>query len=128
MRDRREQEKIKALLWRAYALGYQAGYYRHYESVGWIKRELRKIEEMAEALGIKEKAMEIYRKGKLDGERKRSILLIGEEGAKEGRIRKRIFTYEVRRSPISRIILSWKGHIIPHFIRVPAFLRRRNQF
>ncbi|MCD6371022.1 MAG: hypothetical protein J7L63_05980, partial [Thermoplasmata archaeon] len=92
MTDRRKQEKIKALLRKAYALGYQAGYYRHYESVGWIKRELRKIEEMAEALGIKEKAMEIYRKGKLDGERKRSILLIGEEGAKEGRIRKRIFT------------------------------------
>lgn len=126
MRDRREQEKIKALLWKAYALGYQVGYYRHYESVGWVKREIHKIEEMAEAMGIKEKAIEIYRKGKLEGERKRSILLIGEE-VKEERIRKRIFTYEVR-SPLSPIILSWKGHTIPHFIRIPVFLRRRNQF
>ncbi len=129
MLERRKQEKIKALLQRAYTLGFEVGYYRHYESVGWVKRELRKIEETANRLGVRERALEVYRKGKTDGERKRSILLIGGERLPE-RVRgeRRAFTMEARRTPLSRIAIFWRAHTRPRLMNLPNFLRRRNQF
>ncbi len=129
MFDKKKIEEAKTLLRRAYALGFEVGYYRHYESVGWVKKELRRLEEEAEKLGIKKRLLDIYLKGKADGERKRSILQAGEEiPVLRVPRERRAFTEEARRTPISRIIISWRAHIRPAFMNLPRFLRRRNQF
>ncbi|MCD6276150.1 MAG: hypothetical protein J7J42_05350 [Thermoplasmata archaeon] len=131
MLDRKKKERIQKLMERAYALGFEVGYYKHYESVGWVKRELRRIEEEAKKLGIWEKILEIYRRGRADGERKRAMFLIEGEARAEtsgGRGRVRGIEEEERRTPIARVIIRWKAHRRPPMIRLPSFLRRRNQF
>ncbi len=120
MKSKKFQKK-EELIKRAYVLGYEVGYYGHYESVGWVKKELRKIEELAREEGIEKEVLTAYRKGKLDSQRKRSYELT------EG---KEIPADEISNVRAERTIiraLRRQDRRIT-FINLPKFLRRRNHF
>ena len=124
LRKKRDEKSIK-LLQRAYVLGYEVGYYSHYESVGWVKKELEKLREEAEKLGILEKLEEVYALGKEEGKRKRFFAVAERE---ELPVTERTVTHEEPRYPFSRIRMQIRTHLRPLFLTTPRFLRRRNQF
>ena len=68
----------------AYKLGFDIGYYGHYETLGWIRRENAQINGMAKKLGVVGTVEAAYEKGKKRGsEMKRSRLSKGSEGNAE---------------------------------------------
>ncbi len=125
MLRKKSDEKSVKLLQRAYALGYEVGYYQHYESVGWVKKELSKLREEAEKLGILDKLEQIYNLGKEEGKKKR-FFAIAEKG--ELPTMERTVTHSEQRYPFSRIRLQIRTHHRPFFLATPKFLKRRNQF
>jgi len=112
--------KREDILKRAYMLGYEVGYYGHYESIGWVKRELRKLESIAREEGIEYEFWEIYKRGKENSRKARS--------------------YEVtegREIPVEDISIRAERTMIRAIRRqdrriktlsLPRFLKRRNQF
>ncbi len=57
----------------AYKLGYEIGYYKHFDTYGWIGKEKDAIFSDGVRLNIKELIDEEYRKGVKDGEIRRGI-------------------------------------------------------
>ena len=113
---RKNTQKVekKALLERAYKLGFEVGYYKHYESVGWVKKEMEKIIEEAKRLKIIEEIKKAYERGKIDGKKKKSIdMLSGETIVSE---KENIQTAGL--TAIKRV------HYKPRFISFPKFLKR----
>ena len=112
--------KREDVLKRAYILGYEVGYYGHYESIGWVKRELRKLESLAREEGIEYEFWEIYRRGKEDSRKARSYEIT-----------------EGREIPVEDINVRTERTMIRAIRRqdrriktlsLPRFLKRRNQF
>ncbi|AGB03956.1 hypothetical protein AciM339_0054 [Aciduliprofundum sp. MAR08-339] len=108
------------LIKRAYVLGYEVGYYSHDEAVGWVKKELRKIEQLARAEGIEKEIEKVYKRGKDEGRRKRSYEIT--EGKEKPMEQPSI---RVERNTI-RLIRRYELRM--QFMDLPRFLRRRNQF
>ncbi len=112
--------KREDILKRAYILGYEVGYYGHYESIGWVKRELRKLESLAREEGIEYEFWEIYKRGKEDSRKARSYEVTeGKEiPVEEVNVRtERTMIRAIRRQDRRIKTLS-----------LPRFLKRRNQF
>ncbi len=82
----RKKKKIdkKALIKKAYVLGFEVGYYKHYEAVGWVRREREKLEKLALEYGIEREIREAYNRGKLEGEKRKSLDLIEEKSVSGG--------------------------------------------
>ncbi len=114
---KKSSNDVKDLIKKAYALGYEVGYYKHYEYIGWVRKIWNEIEEKASAAGIEEEIKKAYARGKADGERKRSLDLLKEE--KIVPEKKNMPTTGIR--AISRITRE------PRFFSLPSFLKRRNQ-
>ena len=113
-KNKRNVEEKKNLIKKSYALGFEVGYYKHYESVGWVKKAWREIERLAEEMDAEEEVKNAYKKGKIEGERKRSIDLIKD---KSNLLEKR---RDINRAleAISRPVKE------PKFIHFPKFLKR----
>lgn len=119
MRSKKTKKKYN-LIKRAYLLGYEVGYYSHDDAVGWVKKELRKIEQLAREEGIEKEIEQVYKEGKSEGRRKRSYEIT--EGKEKPMERPDI---RVERSTI-RIIS--RHNLRVQFVNLPRFLKRRNQF
>ena len=112
--------KKEDILKRTYILGYEVGYYGHYESIGWVKRELRKLESLAREEGIEYEFWEIYKRGKEDSRKARSYEIT------EGR-EIPVEDIDVRRErTMIRAIRRQDRRI--KTLSLPRFLKRRNQF
>ena len=122
LRRRKKEIVAEDLIKRAYILGYEVGYYRHQESVGWVKKTLRRYQEEAERAGILEQVLRAYKRGKIDGGRKR-VLEIGE--GKERPVEMPSIDFRVERT---RIKTFRRAERRPLFTSLPKFLRRRYQF
>ncbi len=122
LRRRKREEIAKDLVKRAYILGYEVGYYRHQDSVGWVKKMLRRYEEEAEKAGILEEVTRAYKRGKIDGARKR-VIEIGE--GKERPVEMPSIDFRVERT---RMRVFKREERRPVFTSLPRFLRRRYQF
>jgi len=122
LRRKGKDENIRDVLKRGYILGYEVGYYKHQEAVGWVKKELRRLEEEAEKAGILEEFLKAYRRGKIDGGRKRIIEI--REG-REKPVEMPAVDFRVERT---RIRMFKRLERRPMFTSLPKFLRRRYQF
>jgi hypothetical protein len=122
MVKRKNYGKKEEILKEAYVLGYEVGYYGHYESIGWVKRELTKLEELAKEEEIENAFWEIYERGKNDSRRKRSYEVT--EG-KEIPVEETVINVRVERTMI-RAIRRHDRRI--RTLTLPKFLRRYNQF
>ncbi len=113
---RKKPQKVerKTLVERAYKLGFEVGYYKHYESVGWVKKEMEKIIEEAKRLKIVEEIKKAYKKGKIDGKRKKSIDMLSGESI----VPERENIQAAGLGAIKRV------HYKPRFISFPKFLKR----
>ncbi len=118
----RNYRKKEEILKKAYILGYEVGYYGHYESIGWVKRELRKLEELAKEEGFEDAFWEIYKRGKNDSRRKRSYEVT--EG-KEIPVEEAIINARVERTMI-RAIRRHDRRV--RTLTLPKFLKGYNQF
>ena len=117
-----KSKKREDVLKRAYILGYEVGYYGHYESIGWVKRELRKLESIAREEGIEYEFWEIYRRGKEDSRKARSYEVT--EG-REIPVEDISVNITAERTMI-RVIRRQDRRI--KTLSLPRFLKRRNQF
>lgn len=115
-------EKKEDILKRAYLLGYEVGYYGHYESIGWVRRELRKLESLAKEEGIEYELWEVYRRGKEDSRKARSYEIT--EG-KEIPVEDISVNIRAERTMI-RAIRRQDRRI--KTLSFPRFLKRRNHF
>jgi|GEM_PF-1632763 len=122
LRRKRKEEMAQNIIKRAYILGYEVGYYRHQEAVGWVKKELRRLEEEAEKAGVLDEFIKAYKRGKIDGGKKR-IIEIGE--GKERPVEMPQLDFRVERT---RIRTFKRFERRPLFTSLPKFLRRRYQF
>jgi len=59
----------KEVIVQSYSLGYEVGYYKHYEIMGWVYEDKNRIFKKAEELGILEVVRKAYQEGRRDGER-----------------------------------------------------------
>ncbi len=117
-----KSSKKEDILKKAYILGYEVGYYGHYESIGWVKRELRKLESVAKEEGIEYEFWEIYKRGKDDSRKARSYEIT--EG-REIPVEEAIVNIRADRTMI-RAIRRQDRRIKTLYL--PRFLKRRNQF
>ncbi len=102
----------------AYKLGFEVGYYKHYESVGWVKKERRRIESEAQELGILDEINEMYRRGKEDGARKKSVSMLEEKEVRSsGRAPEQVKALRAIAPPTRE----------PHFFHLPKFLRKNQK-
>ncbi len=122
LRRKKREETVRNLIKNAYILGYEVGYYRHQESVGWVKKRLRRFEEEAERAGILDEVMRVYKRGKIDGARKR-VIEIGE--GRDRTIEMPSIDFRVERT---RIRTFRRVERRPVFTSLPKFLKRRYQF
>ena len=114
LRKRKREVEKKELLKKAYALGFEVGYYRHYEAVGWVRREREKIESLASRYGIEVEVRRAYERGKADGERKKSTDLLEEKEVHGGEKNLPVRGLEAISTPSRE----------PRFFHLPKFLRR----
>ncbi len=110
-------DEKKELLKEAYKLGFEVGYYRHYESVGWVRRKREEIESIAVQEGILDKVREAYDRGKVDGERKKSVDLIDE----------RKIADKHKNMPVRELAAIEIPDFQPKFFSVPRFLRKNHK-
>ena len=75
-------EKATDLVSRAYKLGYEIGFYGHYETLGWIRRERAEIDKLAKKLGIVKYVLASYEKGRKRGLEAKRSSLSGSAGGK----------------------------------------------
>ncbi len=60
-------KKVEELLRKAYKLGFDIGYFGHFENVGWIRRERKRPASISGELGISDRVEAAYQKGKRRG-------------------------------------------------------------
>lgn len=120
---------------RAYKLGFEVGYYGHYESLGWIRRENAGIRKMAQDLGITLDVSTAYEKGKRRGsEQRRSKLSGGPPGRIEPHEEENLFEYRGRRrrpSPVHvrPLVLDSPGVMNQgEILDLPKILRERGGY
>ncbi len=102
----------------AYKLGFEVGYYKHYEAVGWVKKEKRRIEDLAKKLGVLDEIMKVYERGKEDGERKKSVGMLEEKETRaSGRAPEPVKAIRALAHPARE----------PHFFHIPKFLKRNQK-
>ena len=118
-KKQKKKEQKRDVLKRAYALGFEVGYYKHYESVGWVKKEKRALEEKAREIGIVIEFSETYNRGKEDGERKKSTGMIEEKSELVENTRES--------APIRGMEAISIPKREPKFFHVPKFLKRNQR-
>ncbi len=65
--------ELRELVRRSYQLGYEIGYYGHYEFLGWVVRERRQIESLAGGPEDLTKLSSAYHRGKERGASRRRL-------------------------------------------------------
>ena len=111
---KKKKINVRKLLEEAYKLGFEVGYYGHYEYVGWVREKRERIESIAQKIGVLDKVEAVYRRGKEDGENKRSRDLAMDREIAVERNKAHKGVRALRRH-------DWK----PKFIAFPKFLMRR---
>ena len=114
---KKKREESKELLKKAYMLGFEVGYYRHYESVGWVKKKRDAIENEAIAQNLVEEMRKAYQRGKIDGERKKSQDLVQE---------KKVVVSE-KHHPVRGLAAISIPKREPRFFSLPKFLRKNHR-
>ncbi|NPA74917.1 MAG: hypothetical protein GXO25_02400 [Euryarchaeota archaeon] len=114
----KKQQHGEELVREAYKLGFEVGYYKHYESVGWVKKERRKIEAEAEKLGILERVISAYKRGKVDGARKKSQSMVEE---------KEVVTVNKGPETVKALKAISPPVREPRFFHLPKFLRKNQK-
>jgi len=64
----RSVEDVEKLIESVYRLGYETGYYSHFDAVGWVGRERDRLFNLAEQIGLLEPIKDAYRRAKKKGE------------------------------------------------------------
>jgi len=75
---------IEKLIETVYRLGYESGYYSHFDSVGWVGREKKYLFGLAERLGLLEAVVETYKRAKKKGEHDRWLRVLSQSAPEEG--------------------------------------------
>ena len=116
-RKKKSKDEKKELLKQAYLLGYEVGYYKHYEAVGWVRKKREELEKIAEDYGLQEEVKKAYDRGKIDGERKKSQDLVQE---------KKVLVKE-RHHPVRGLEAISMPQREPKFFHLPKFLRKNQR-
>ncbi len=66
-----DSSELKRLVEEAYRFGYFVGYGGHSEWAGWIRRKKVQMYSLAEELGVLELVRDAYRRGKVEGAKKK---------------------------------------------------------
>jgi hypothetical protein len=127
-----KSEVVTDLIKRSYKLGYDIGYYGHYETLGWIRREKTQINNMAKNLGILGATTASYEKGKKRGYEMRRNRLSKSSGDNAEPEEEDIVgvDWEDRRvpSPVHvkpMVLKSPKVMSMGHILDLPKILRKR---
>ncbi len=116
-KKKKNVKEEKEILKKAYLLGYEVGYYKHYDAVGWVKKEREEIEKAGEKYGIVDEIHTAYQRGKVDGERKKSQDLTQE---------KKVVVKE-RHHPVRGLEAISMPVREPKFFHLPKFLRKNQR-
>jgi len=115
-KKRKNDVRAKEILKEAYKLGFEVGYYRHYESVGWVRRRREELEHEAAIEEISSELVKAYERGKVDGERKKSKDMLNE---------KKIVA-KTKHTPAHGMEAISIPDMEPKFFRLPRFLRKKS--
>ncbi len=115
-KKRKNEERAKEILKEAYKLGFEVGYYRHYESVGWVRKKREELEHAAAVEGISSELVKAYERGKVDGERKKSKDMVTD---------KKVLA-KTKHTPAHGIEAISIPDMEPKFFRLPKFLRKNH--
>jgi len=66
-----ESRSVDELVSRAYRLGFEIGFFGHFESLGWIRREKQYLDSRAKQMSATAAVATAYRRGKRRGEEAR---------------------------------------------------------
>ena len=117
MKVKKKKVDAREVIKKAYILGFEVGYYKHYDSVGWVRRERDRIEELAEKIGIEKEVERAYRRGISDGATKREQDLVQDKNVPAGKVRQPTRGLEAIEIPDMK----------PKFFHFPRFLRKNHR-
>jgi hypothetical protein len=120
-----DEEKLKALIAKAYHLGHEVGYFNHIEWVGWVSDAREEIFKAATEAESFDRVLEAYNGGKSDGRKERTKHFLESISVPEPIPSKAEWEEEVRLLLLELPKLSASPQMTAHprLLRLPGMLR-----